>query len=216
MSATSLPPHRTTHQLLSLSCLRRADVQMRRHSIPLSPALFTRSAEGPLEGLVSPQFMSPVFLLTDHCLPTCPDPVGVAAHSCSKSFSCNTCGPPRKCYKQKTYGTVKPFGCNTYRKRGVGVPRLSTCRRSGVQTRVRSIPSIFFILQPYLHNGRCSIPLESIRYAHFSSRRRVYLPSPRFDPDLVGTFNLGLEAAVRLLFVPALLGIFFVYPAVSV
>src|SRR5713226_3618791 len=75
---------------------------------------------------------------------------------------------------------------------------VSTCRRSGVQTRVRSIPSIFSILQPYLHNGRCPILLESIRYAHFSSRRRVYLPSPRFDPDLVGTFNLGLEAAVPL------------------
>ena len=36
------------------------------------------------------------------------------------------------------------------------------------------------------------------------------------DPDPVPTFILGLEAAVRLLFVPALLGIFFVYPAVSV
>src|SRR5260370_27211966 len=35
-------------------------------------------------------------------------------------------------------------------------------------------------------------------------------PSPRFDPDLVGTFNLGLEAAVRLLLVPALLAILFI------
>jgi len=29
---------------------------------------------------------------------------------------------PRKCCKQKTYGIVKPFRCNTYKKVGVGVP----------------------------------------------------------------------------------------------
>jgi len=132
LSATSIPSPPADPQSLSLSCLRRADVLMRRHSIPLSPALFTRSAEWPLEGLVSPQFLSPVFLLTDHCPPTCPDPVRVAAHSCFKSFTCNTYGSPRKCCKQKTYGTAKPFRCNTYRKPGVGVPRLSTFRRADV------------------------------------------------------------------------------------
>src|SRR6266481_8413531 len=35
-------------------------------------------------------------------------------------FSCNTCGPPRKCCKQKTYGRTKSFKCNTYRKQGGG------------------------------------------------------------------------------------------------
>src|SRR5207249_8638967 len=29
---------------------------------------------------------------------------------------------PRKCCKQKTYGIVKPFSCNTYKKPGVGAP----------------------------------------------------------------------------------------------
>src|SRR5205814_8812220 len=29
---------------------------------------------------------------------------------------------PRKCCKQKTYGIVKPFSCNTYKKVGVGAP----------------------------------------------------------------------------------------------
>src|SRR5713226_4709656 len=104
---------------------------MRRHSIPLSPALFTRSAEWPLEGLVSPQFLSPVFLLTGHRPPTCPDPVGVAAHSCFKSFSCNTCSPPRKCCKQKTYGTVKPLDATLTENRGWGSPAF---RRFDVQT----------------------------------------------------------------------------------
>ncbi len=51
------------------------------------------------------------FSLTAHC----PLP---AAHYCFKSFSCNTYEPPRKCCKQKTYGLVKPFRCNTYKKRG--------------------------------------------------------------------------------------------------
>jgi len=38
-----------------------------------------------------------------------------------KSFSCNTYAPPCKCCKQKTYGSAKPFRCNTYKKhRGGG------------------------------------------------------------------------------------------------
>src|SRR6266851_3674753 len=42
-------------------------------------------------------------------------------HSCFKSFTCNTYGPPCKCCKQKTYGRANSFNCNTYKKRG-GVP----------------------------------------------------------------------------------------------
>src|SRR5882724_5829293 len=38
-----------------------------------------------------------------------------------KSFSRNTYGPPRKYCKQKAYGRVKPFRCNTYKKQGGGV-----------------------------------------------------------------------------------------------
>ncbi len=66
------------------------------------------------KGLVSLQFASPVFLLTDHC------PL-ITAHSCSKSFSCNTYASPRKCCKQKTYGTAKLFRCNIYKKHGEGL-----------------------------------------------------------------------------------------------
>src|SRR6266481_2616363 len=38
-----------------------------------------------------------------------------------KSFSCNTYAFPRKCCKQKPYGNANSFGCNTYKKQGVGV-----------------------------------------------------------------------------------------------
>jgi hypothetical protein len=42
-----------------------------------------------------------------------------------------------------------------------------------VQTSRRSISSLFFMLQTYLHNGRCPTLLESVHYAHVSSPRRV-------------------------------------------
>jgi len=32
------------------------------------------------------------------------------------SFRCNTYGHPRKCCKQKAYGSANPFRCNTYKK----------------------------------------------------------------------------------------------------
>ncbi len=44
----------------------------------------------------------------------------ITAHSCFKSFSCNTYGSLRKCCKQKTYGQAKSFRCNTYKKQGEG------------------------------------------------------------------------------------------------
>jgi hypothetical protein len=56
----------------------------------------------------------------------CPDPVGVTAHYCFKSFSCNTYGSPRKCCKQKTYGLANSFRCNTYKKQREGVQLLLT------------------------------------------------------------------------------------------
>src|SRR5713226_9419814 len=37
-----------------------------------------------------------------------------------KSFTCNTYASPRKCCKQKTYGTAKFFRHNTYKKTGGG------------------------------------------------------------------------------------------------
>ena len=60
-------------------------------------------------------------------LSSSPDPVGVTARPCSKSFTCNTYSPPRKCCKQKTYGLAKPFRCNTYKKQGGS---FSTFRRA--------------------------------------------------------------------------------------
>ncbi len=85
------------------------------------PTLSERAASDP-RPLVCLQFTPPIFLLTDLCPLTCPDPVGVTAHYLLNFFSCNTYGPPRKCCKQKTYGLAKPFRCNTYKKHGVGVP----------------------------------------------------------------------------------------------
>ncbi len=63
---------------------------------------------------------SNALLPTKHYSLTYPDPVGVSAHYCFKSFSCNTYESPPKCCKQKTYGQAKPFRCNTYKKRGKG------------------------------------------------------------------------------------------------
>ena len=66
---------------------------------------------------------SKALLPTKHYSLTYPDPVGVSAHYCFKSFSCNTYESPPKCCKQKTYGLAKPFRCNTYKKQGVGGSR---------------------------------------------------------------------------------------------
>src|SRR6266852_2858578 len=66
---------------------------------------------------------SKALLPTKHYSLTYPYPVGVSAHYCLKSFSCNTYESPRKCCKQKTYGLAKPFRCNTYKKQGVGGSR---------------------------------------------------------------------------------------------
>src|SRR5260370_21847019 len=50
----------------------------------------------------------------------------------SKSFRCNTSGPPPMCCKQRTCGTPKSFICNTYKKhRGWGAALL---RRSDLQS----------------------------------------------------------------------------------
>jgi hypothetical protein len=65
--------------------------------------------------------LSPILLPNHHCQLTCPDPAGVTTHYRFKSFSCNTYGSPCKYCKQKTYCGAKPFRCNTYKKRGVGV-----------------------------------------------------------------------------------------------
>jgi hypothetical protein len=54
------------------------------------------------------------FFFNIACVTASPTPVP------RKSFKCNTCGHPRKCCKQKTYGIPKPFRCNTYKKQGVG------------------------------------------------------------------------------------------------
>src|ERR1700730_9760446 len=78
------------------------------------PRPFTLS----LEGLTSLQSVSPVFLPTDHCPPTCPDPVGVTAHYCFKSFTCNTHGSLRKCCKQKTYAQLSPLNATFTKNRG--------------------------------------------------------------------------------------------------
>src|SRR6266567_2560188 len=64
----------------------------------------------------------PSYSPTDHC--------PLTAHSCFKSFSCNTYGPPRKCCKQKTYTLAKSFRCNTYKK--PGGPGFSSFGRSDV------------------------------------------------------------------------------------
>ena len=48
-------------------------------------------------------------------------------HRPHKPFSCNTYGQPRKCCKRKTYGLVKSFKCNTYKKHGGGYSRRFCC-----------------------------------------------------------------------------------------
>jgi hypothetical protein len=48
----------------------------------------------------------------------------------SKSFRCNTSGPPRMCCRQRTCAISKSRRCNTYKKQGVGDPSLLPCLTS--------------------------------------------------------------------------------------
>ncbi len=92
----------------------------------LPPALCSQPSDVPTFRRSHPV---PSYSPTDHCPLTIetlhqlrsgnPDRVGTV-HPRFKSFSCNTHGSPRKCCKQKTYGHVKPFRCNTYKKQGEG------------------------------------------------------------------------------------------------
>ena len=126
MSATSAPSRRATHQSLSRSCFRRADVWPLRHAdipFPYPPNSFARNLFADphlLNSAVSifyknmgraPAFQSPSTISCAQC---------PLAHYCLKSFSCNTYRSPRKCCKQKTYSSAKPFRCNIYKKHGVG------------------------------------------------------------------------------------------------
>jgi len=70
-----------------------------------------------------PPFISLIFADQDSrpiCFsaPTCNAPVD--HHHYLKSFSCSTYRPRRMFCKQKTYGIVKLFRCNTYKKQGEG------------------------------------------------------------------------------------------------
>src|SRR6266852_5144424 len=60
-----------------------------------------------------------------------------------------------------------------------GVLPSSMLRPSNVSACLQSIPFLFNSFWTLLHNGRSSTLLQSVRYAFFSSRRRVY-PLPRF------------------------------------
>ena len=92
---------------------------------PRSTAQHSRLSEHPTK-YAYPERQSRAEGFLSIVFPTGPCPL-ITAHSCFKSFSCNTCGSPRKCCKQKTYGLAKPFRCNIYKKQGG--PAL---RRSGV------------------------------------------------------------------------------------
>ena len=63
--------------------------------------------------LREPRFAAHLFLCS-----TCNAPVD--HHHYLKSFSCSTYRPRRMFCKQKTYGIVKLFRCNTYKKQGEG------------------------------------------------------------------------------------------------
>src|SRR5712692_7016424 len=60
-----------------------------------------------------------------------------------------------------------------------GVLPSSMLRPSNVSACLQSIPFLFNSFWTLLHNGRSPTLLQSIRYAHFSSRRGVYT-FPRF------------------------------------
>ena len=110
------------------------------------------------KGLTSLQSVSPVFLPTDHCPPTCPDPVGITAHYCFKSFSCNTYESPRKTYVQ-----AKHFRCNTHKKQGAThrpsdvwafrLTNLFPFKHLRTHSRDRRSASLFF--QSLAHSFRC-------------------------------------------------------------
>jgi len=82
-----------------------------------------------------PPFISLIFADQDSrpiCFsaPTCNAPVD--HHHYLKSFSCSTYRPRRKCCKKKTYGIIKLFRCNTYKKQGGGLLVMLTKVTGGV------------------------------------------------------------------------------------
>src|SRR6266478_115916 len=114
---------------------------------------------------------SPLLLPSDHCPLTYPDPVGVTAPSRFKSFSCNTYGSPRKCCKQKTYSQAKPFRCNTYKKRGGGVP-IMVNQESKKGFLSRGVPRVERFMDASLLNALFSCCLEFVAGEPARQRRQ--------------------------------------------
>src|ERR1700682_5142176 len=107
------------------------------------------------------------------------DPVGVSAHHCLKSFSCNTYGSTRKCSKQRTYMNAKPFRYNTYKKHEGGGPSIST----------RKPPSLRFELysplrRSSLAGSRQKYPADPQRPVSYRESLRRQSCFSRFDPGV--------------------------------
>src|SRR6266404_170442 len=81
------------------------------------------------------------------------------SHACNL-FRFNTCGPSRKCGKQRTYRKPKSFRCNTYKKhRGEGVLWLTRHSVRGVcPERPSGEKDLSLTLQP-LNLPACKRPL---------------------------------------------------------
>jgi len=96
----------------------------RRHSRQASPFPMLLPNSFPLNSLAGPHLLNPVPSILYENMggggATSPFQLltskPLTSQNCSKFFSCNTYGFPRKCCKQKTYGLAKPFRCNTYKK----------------------------------------------------------------------------------------------------
>src|ERR1700682_1950560 len=141
----------------------------------------------------------------------------------SKSFSCNTYESPRKCCKQKTYGVVNPFSCNTYKKQGVHpfkpkalpssilfpssllpVPLFPLFSLSCSYTHATADPQLFwnqFVTPSFLHDGGCTTPSvhSSLRSsAHSASLRCPFRPLKQMSFQPVLTVEWGCRYGWKL------------------
>ena len=89
----------------------------------------------------------------------------------SKSFRCNTYRSPRKCCKQKTYGTTKFFRCNTYKNSRGYLPQakyLSPPPASGRPDVFQNYPLSFQTLAHSFARSKNSTPFFSSDSALFA------------------------------------------------
>jgi hypothetical protein len=110
-----------------------------------------------------------------------------------KSFRCNTCSPPRKCCKQKTYRKSKSCRCNTYKKHRGATPSISRRFLTVIPgpavfhlpyTLPRSVSCKPFACHSYENTGGVYQQFPFWNPPVTSHQSRVTYPPPAFAPNM--------------------------------